>query len=78
MTGAPAAPDSPVVLSANFQFFGNEFASSGIYVFTGGIVREIRELSDGFERLLAIERVRTPVIRFHPGRPSPQAKEENR
>jgi hypothetical protein len=40
--------------------------------------KEIRELPDGFERLLAIERVRTPVIRIHPGRPQTQAKEEDR
>ena len=38
----------------------------------------IRELSGGFERLLVIEGQRACGVRFHPGRPQPQAKEEDR
>jgi hypothetical protein len=57
---------------ANLRLFGNELPSSGIYVFTGGIGREIRELSDGFERLLAIERVRTLCFSLIQGYPSPE------
>lgn len=59
-------------------FLGINRQAPGSMLLPDKFEEKIGELSGGFERLLVIEGQRACGVRFHPGGPQPQAKEEDR